>query len=73
MRSRLTSFACLEAHVVPGEARGAEPEDQATPTKYYRVFSHTGTLEKRDPKVKTGTCIYTTYRSYVNVHVIARS
>ena len=44
--------------MVPGEARGAEPEGQATPTKYYRVFSHTGTLEKRDPTVRTGTCIY---------------
>ena len=38
-KTQKTSFACLEIHVVP------ESEDTQAPQ--YRVFSHTGTLERK--------------------------
>ena len=43
-RSRLTAFACLEIHVTPSQGEGPA---------LYRVFSQHGTLEKKDPKVRS--------------------
>ena len=44
-RSQRTSFAALEIHVVP--KRSGDNESVAM----YRVFSHTGQLEKKDTMV----------------------
>ena len=55
-RSQKTNFACLEIHVVPKVKaelyyREVKGQDEAT-GPLYRVFTHTGQLEKKDALVR---------------------